>query len=199
MTTDAWLVDLDGTLYRPLPMKLAMGLRLALAPPRIRKSILTFRQEHDILRKAQNEPAQSPYALQLERAADKLDVDRFELERIVDEWMIRRPCRWIATFKRKRLLAELADFRSSGGRAALVSDYPAREKLDSLEASELFDAVVANGEAGGAEWLKPHPDGYLRAATRLGVPPERCLVIGDRADLDGESARRAGMRFRLVG
>jgi sugar-phosphatase len=39
---------------------------------------------------------------------------------------------------------------------------------------------------------KPDPEGYLVAAVRLGVAPERCLVIEDTpAGL--EAARRAGM------
>ena len=40
---------------------------------------------------------------------------------------------------------------------------------------------------------KPHPDLFLEAARRLGVPPERCLVFED-APLGVEAARRAGMR-----
>ena len=40
---------------------------------------------------------------------------------------------------------------------------------------------------------KPHPDLFLEAARRLGLPPERCLVFED-APLGVEAARRAGMR-----
>lgn len=40
---------------------------------------------------------------------------------------------------------------------------------------------------------KPHPDLFLEAARRLGVPPEACLVFED-APLGIEAARRAGMR-----
>jgi HAD superfamily hydrolase (TIGR01509 family) len=47
--------------------------------------------------------------------------------------------------------------------------------------------------------MKPDPDGMLRAAALLRVPPERCLVIGDRDDADGGAARAAGMGFRKVG
>ena len=72
------------------------------------------------------------------------------------------------------------------------------EKLDALGAGDLFDCVVASGEPGGPELLKPHPDGMLKAARALGELPEACLVIGDRTDADGEAARRAGMAFRLI-
>jgi beta-phosphoglucomutase len=40
---------------------------------------------------------------------------------------------------------------------------------------------------------KPHPDIFLEAARRLGVPPGACLVFED-APLGIEAARRAGMR-----
>ena len=38
---------------------------------------------------------------------------------------------------------------------------------------------------------KPHPDGILRAAERLGVPADRCLYTGD-APTDLEAARNSG-------
>lgn len=39
-----------------------------------------------------------------------------------------------------------------------------------------FDAVVTRDEV---ERGKPHPDLYLRAAQRLGTPPDRCLALED--------------------
>lgn len=156
-----------------------------------------FRSEHERLRHDQRE-ASDPYRLQLERTAVALGSDPERVERLVREWMLERPGKWLRRFRRRALLDELASFRHAGGRLALVSDYPARAKLSALGCAQLFDAIVANGEDGGARWLKPHPDGYLSAAEQLGVAPEDCLVLGDRADADGEAARRAGMAFRHV-
>jgi HAD superfamily hydrolase (TIGR01549 family) len=112
--------------------------------------------------------------------------------------MERRPGKWLRLFSRRRLLAEIAAFRAAGGKTALVSDYPATAKLAGLGVTGLFDVVVASGEEGGPEALKPDPAGYLLAAQRLEIAPGRCLVIGDREDADGEAARRAAMAFRLV-
>lgn len=60
---------------------------------------------------------------------------------------------------------------------------------DHLRLDERFDAL-----AGGAEVArgKPHPDVFLLAAERLGVPAERCVVFED-AELGVEAAKRAGM------
>jgi len=196
---DAWLVDLDGTLYAARPVKLAMLAEVALSGLAVAGLLRRFRSEHERLRQTQAEPAASPYQLQLERTAQALGVAVPLVESQVREWMIERPGKWLHLFRRQTLLAELEEFRMDGGRLALVSDYPALGKLQALGCAHLFDAVVANGEAGGPRWLKPHPDGFSIACQRLAVSPERCLVLGDRADADGEAARRAGMAFRRIG
>lgn len=196
MKVSAWLVDLDGTLYAALPVKLLMAVELALGGWRAAPLLRRFRQEHERLRCDPPAAGGSPYALQLERAAGAAGTSVAVLERTVGEWMIRRPGKWLRLFRRRGLLAEIAAFREQGGKTALVSDYPAREKLLALGAEALFDAVVANGEPDGPAGLKPSPEGFLIAAERLGVAPAACLVVGDRDDADGEAARRAGMAFR---
>lgn len=194
---DAWLVDLDGTLYEARLVKLCMLAELSLGGWGAVRTLRRFRSEHERLRRVA-EPLGDPYRLQLERTAEALGVAREEVEGHVREWMIERPGKWLRRFRRAALVAELEQFRKAGGRLALVSDYPARRKLAALGCAELFDVIVANGEEGGPRWLKPDPDGFLSAAGRLGIAPERCLVLGDRADADGEAARRAGMAFRHV-
>lgn len=195
----AWLVDLDGTLYWAPGVKLAMALELCLfGLPKVAR-LRRFRHEHEALRRVPPADCTDPFAMQIERTANALALPPALLESDVRNWMIRRPARYIAWFRRKSLLREIGVFRDGGGRTALVSDYPAREKLSALGAGDLFEVVVANGEIAGPSRLKPDPDGYLRAARALAVPPEQCLVIGDRDDADGQAARAAGMGFRRIG
>ena len=194
---DAWLVDLDGTLYHAVPVKFAMTWELMIGGARVVQVLRRFRQQHEVLRHEAPSGANA-YRIQLERAAAVSGMDVAAVERAVVEWMHVRPGKWISRFRRDSLLDEIRAFRSSGGRTALVSDYPARQKLASLGASELFDVVIANGEPDGPSWIKPDPSGYLRAAERLGIAASRCLVIGDREDADGAAARAAGMGFRRV-
>jgi HAD superfamily hydrolase (TIGR01509 family) len=62
--------------------------------------------------------------------------------------------------------------------------------LESLSATHIFQAIVS---AEDVHRGKPDPEVYLVAASRVGVPPERCIVVEDAvAGVDG--ARRAGMR-----
>jgi HAD superfamily hydrolase (TIGR01509 family) len=196
----AWLVDLDGTLYRQTPVKLAMAAELLLFGWGSIRTLRTFRHSHEALRQdaTTSELALSPFQRQLDHAAQQLGRPTSDVERIVREWMFERPLKWVARAKRQALLDALSTYRAQGGKTALVSDYPASGKLRALGALELFDLVVSSGEAGGPSKLKPDPEGYLSAASRLGIEPARCLVIGDRDDADGEAARAAGMGLCLI-
>lgn len=197
-TTKAWLVDLDGTLYPPTPLKLVMGAELLLTGLGDLPTIREFRRQHEGLRESLENSSDAPFEVQLRNTARALNKPPEEVRRVVVRWMVRRPGKWLAVFKRKGLLEELRAFRTKGGRSALVSDYPAREKLQAMGVAHLFDAVVANGEPGGPTRLKPSPEGYLKAAELIGVAPCDCVVVGDREEVDGEAARRAGMHFRQV-
>jgi HAD superfamily hydrolase (TIGR01509 family) len=197
----AWLVDLDGTLYHATPVKFAMAAELLLCGWGSIKTLRTFRHSHEALRHLPSDALaqrQSPFERQLAHAAAELARPPGDVARTVQEWMFERPLKWVARSKRRSLLDALAQFRSAGGKTALVSDYPATGKLGALGALELFDVVVSNGEAGGPARLKPDPEGYLSAATRLAVDPARCLVIGDRDDADGAAARAAGMGVCII-
>lgn len=195
---DAWLVDLDGTLYQSKPLKLVMAAQLAVAGPRVLRIISRFRKEHEVLRVAQQQCSPSPFEEQLARTARGLGLDYAEVLATVTRFMFERPLPWLRRLKRNDLLREIATFREDGGRTALVSDYPAQAKLAALEVSNLFDRVIASGEPEAPKRLKPAPDGCLLAAKALGVEPSRCLVIGDRIDADGAAAKAAGMEFRQV-
>ena len=199
----AWLVDLDGTLYRHTPVKLAMALELLLFGWGAIKTLRSFRHAHEELRDEvvsdAQALAQSPFQRQLAHAARKLGHEPSEVERVVRLWMFERPLKWVARSKRTALLAAIERYRTQGGKTALVSDYPATRKLQALGAVDLFDLVVSNGEPGGPSKLKPDPEGYLGAAAKLGVEPGRCLVIGDRDDADGAAARAAGMAVHIIG
>ncbi|MFC6091934.1 HAD family hydrolase [Saccharothrix lopnurensis] len=86
----------------------------------------------------------------------------------------------------------LAELREHGHRLAVVTSKVHRSAVELLEATGLlghFDALSCHGMA---ERGKPHPDLALLAADALGVPPERCVVVGDAVD-DVLMARAAGM------
>jgi len=199
----AWLCDLDGTLYDPSSVKWWMAIELVLGGPQHIPLLRAFRHAHEALRAEQVENPElehspSPFDEQLRRmAAHGHSEDR--ARQVVTQWMVERPGKWLRRALRHELVQEITAFRAAGGATAIVSDYPAQRKLEAMGLLAHFDVVVANGEHAAVRRLKPAPDGYLQAASELGIAPADCLVLGDRQDADGEAARRAGMSFRLIG
>ncbi|MCH2108414.1 MAG: HAD family hydrolase [Polyangiaceae bacterium] len=200
----AWLVDLDGTLYRSQLVKLTMAAELALAGLHRINTLKSFRQIHEELRvELQSEPERSydpsPFAEQIRRTALSSRSKEEDVEKIVREWMLERPGKWLKRARRPELIRAIEGFRRRGGKTAVVSDYPAEEKLEALEIRSLFDVVVTSGEHPEVRRLKPAPDSLLIAARELDQSASDCLVIGDREDADGAAAQAAGMDFHLVG
>lgn len=66
-----------------------------------------------------------------------------------------------------------------------------RDKLAALALTDMFDVVVAAADIGVA---KPDPRIFKHAADSLGVPPQRCVFVGDLRDTDALGAAAAGMK-----
>ena len=66
--------------------------------------------------------------------------------------------------------------------------------LTALSLLDRFDALVCAGEYRNS---KPHPEAFLLAAEKLGVPPNACLVFED-TDMGIEAATAAGMKSARV-
>lgn len=67
--------------------------------------------------------------------------------------------------------------------------------LQRLQIEPLFDAV---SDGNGLQHSKPHPEVFLRAAERLGLPPRDCLVVED-AEAGIQAAKAAGMPAAALG
>ncbi len=87
--------------------------------------------------------------------------------------------------------------KSRGIRTAIISSSRnAEEVLEAAGVRELFEIKVDGVDSAELNLKgKPHPDIFLEAASRLGVPPERTAVVEDA--LAGVEAGRRG-NFRLI-
>jgi putative hydrolase of the HAD superfamily len=94
---------------------------------------------------------------------------------------------------------ELLDRLSSRYRLAVVSNThdPALVPghLAAMGVAGLFERVVTSVECGVR---KPSPEIFRHALRELGIPPERCVHIGDSYDADYRGARSAGIRAFLI-
>jgi beta-phosphoglucomutase len=83
--------------------------------------------------------------------------------------------------------------RDKGIKQAIVSSTPCANielMLQSLGLYDCFEVIVGEEDAA---WGKPDPEGFLVAASRLGVPPTDCVVIEDAPEGIG-AGKAAGMR-----
>ena len=92
----------------------------------------------------------------------------------------------------KSTLDTLDKLRANGSRLALVSNATAEtaEAWPHTPLADRFDAAVFSCTVGLA---KPDPAIYRLAASRLGIPPEACVFVGDGADDELTGAAAAGM------
>jgi len=80
-------------------------------------------------------------------------------------------------------------------RLAIVSNYPHAPvvygTLERLGLRRHFCAVVVSSELG---WLKPHPELYRTALTRIGARAEETVFVGDNLDNDIRAPKALGLR-----
>ena len=191
----AVVFDVDGTLYDQARMRRRMGsalLRHCLRHPqefRLLRTVQTFRRIREELG---DEEVGDVARLQYTRPAERLAVDPETVRRIAEHWLGERPLAHLPACRAPAIDTLFAALRDTGRKTAIFSDYPIRDKLDALglEADLCVSAIDPD-----VDRLKPNARGLERILERLALPPEACVMIGDRDDRDGEAARRVGMPF----
>jgi FMN phosphatase YigB (HAD superfamily) len=199
----AVLFDLDGTLYRQPRMRALMALELStmfVTGPRSARrrlrALSAYRRAQEALRDASG-PRVSGSA-QLAFASARSGVPLDEVRTIVEEWMFERPLKYMRACSAAGLLPLLALLERERLPIGVLSDYPAEAKLNALGLAGRFSPILCSTDPEIAA-LKPDPRGFLRASEHWGIAPGEVLVVGDRADVDGEGARAAGMPCVVIG
>ena len=94
----------------------------------------------------------------------------------------------------KEVLEELRQMKLHLAVATSSVSASARPFLDRHQLTGFFEIIVTGEEV---EHGKPAPDIYLRAANKLGIPPDACLVVEDA--LPGVAAgKAANMRVAAI-
>jgi HAD superfamily hydrolase (TIGR01509 family) len=140
---------------------------------------------------------------------ESTDPEMFRILRIL--FNVDEPTDDLVRKKRQRLIALvrsegrglpgvpeiLLRFREAGLRLGLISA-SARPVIDAILETvglrRVFETIVSGDEVARG---KPAPDGYLMAARRLAVDPERCLVVEDTRN-GVLAAKAAGMTVAVV-
>ncbi len=199
----AVLFDLDGTLYRQTPMRSLMAMELLTLPmsgvlkaPQRWRALRTYRQAQEQLRST--DAHGSATSAQLAAAARGTGLPVEEVDRLVNEWMMERPLKYLRLCRAKGLDRLLDFLDTTGIRAGVLSDYPAESKLRALGLDGRFSPVLCTSAPDVAA-LKPSPRGFLLACRSWRLAPGEVLYVGDRPDVDAAGASAAGMPCVIIG
>jgi len=185
----AIILDLDGTLYYQMPVRLFMALRLALQcfSPSGLRTIRLISAARKLYEQGLGET---------ERVAALAERFHISVEAVRSEihiWMVEKPLPFVRLFRDRRLIADMERARQHGIKLIVLSDYPATEKLAVLGFRP--DAAYSAQEL---NCLKPCPDGLQRVLKNLELTPHDCLLIGDRMDKDGQLAENIDMDYVIL-
>ena len=181
--------DVDGTLYDQKPLRLRMAARLGLhclsvASLRSAGLLKTYRHLREEMAEAETEDFE--HAL-VSAVASRHRVAPCKVRTLTGEWMEKRPLSSLSACRFPHVDTLFERIRTSGRTIGVLSDYPAKDKLEAL--SLRAHHMVCAGDVGV---LKPHPRGLQRLMAMAGATPAQTVLIGDRVERDGEAARRAG-------
>jgi HAD superfamily hydrolase (TIGR01509 family) len=198
----ALIFDLDGTLYNPLALRRLVlrdfarsGIRSPIHSWRAMRILRAYRRALETLRGSGFSPDLA--ARQLELAAEATGYSTTVVTSCIREWMEEVPYRHWSVCVPEIVPQVLELARSAGVRLAVCSDYPARRKLEAMRLDHYFDHVICaqDPEVG---FLKPHPRVLEVALERLNTVASDAIYVGDRPDVDGGAAARAGMEYLYV-
>ncbi len=176
---EAIITDLDGTLYYLRPVRIAM----------LKEMLLHFWRLRDLLVVKKYRELYAQGLSEKERLAQLPP----KAPQVIREWMVQRPLRYVCRYRDGILLRWLEKASAAGVPIIVYSDYPVKEKLAALS----FAPNLAYS-ADDLGCLKPDAAGILRVLAQQSIAPEKCLVIGDRAEKDGVLAANMGAEYSFL-
>jgi HAD superfamily hydrolase (TIGR01549 family) len=197
------LFDVDGTMYRQLPMRMTMVLLLLLLnlhrPAmllRVLKVISAYRNAQEILRREPHKVL-NPAFRQLQVTADATGESLQFVKSVIQKWFESMPLRVLGLFKRRDLIPVLDELSAAGIKLGVYSDYPVSGKLKVLGISQCFSVALSAADE-NVVGFKPRSNGFELAAGLLKLETEKILYVGDRPEIDGVGAEAAGMCAIIV-
>lgn len=183
--------DVDGTLYRQLPLRLRMGRDMVLhtVAKRDLRVIGVISAYRRIRERLGDEEVVDFERVLIAETAKTTSMSPESVQLIVSEWIETRPLRYLRSCLFSGVPQLFAGLQHTGRKIGIFSDYPATEKLAAMGLAA--DHVVAASDVG---LLKPHAVGLQSLMALAGSTAADTLFIGDRADRDGIAGQRAGVR-----
>jgi putative hydrolase of the HAD superfamily len=200
--------DLDGTLYPAyrlyllaFPRMLPMAARLAAnnaARQRLRALGADGAKRAALADKAGKLPSDGPAfrSLAANLVGERLGIESEEAAAMIERDFYHGIEELFANIAPYRGLEAALDALAAGGlRLAVLSDLPPRRKLKLLGLDKHFECALCSEDSG---FLKPAREPFAMLASRLGLPPERILYVGNNPGIDIIGAKAAGMGAALI-
>lgn len=187
------IFDVDGTLYNQQMLRLRMVRDILLHTLRERDfTIISVLRSYRRLREqfAEEEKPDFEVAL-LAETAGAVGCTPEMVRSIITQWIEQRPLPYLAACRYPGLIDLFAGLRRNQKCVGILSDYPARKKLDALGLTA--DYIVSSGDE-EIGLLKPHTRGLENLIAAAGVGVEATILIGDRVERDGLVAQRMGVK-----
>jgi FMN phosphatase YigB (HAD superfamily) len=190
-----YVFDLDGTLYDQPRLRKMMAARLMFYymfhPFSVKELFILshFRKVKDSWTKSSAEEDI------IKKTAEDMKADPAKVADIVKRWIYDDPLSLLLKVRDERLIAWMNKLKSAGKKVVVLSDYPARRKLEAMNVT--VDRVYDPDDERITE-LKPSAVGLSVIMDELGIPAGDTIMIGDRDEKDGESARLAGADYLIL-
>jgi HAD superfamily hydrolase (TIGR01549 family) len=197
-TLRLFIFDLDGTLYdQPaLRRRLSYHLFWKLVTFKIRlldlKIIAAFRDERE---KHKGYASPDLHEEQFAWCAKNLGITATRAKRTIEWAMYKNPLQFLPKVKYSGIDEVFRSIRTKGKCIAIFSDFPVEEKMDALQLKA--DRYFYSADSGICQ-LKPSAPALRYICSKMDCKPDEAILIGDRDDTDGESAREAGMNYLII-
>lgn len=188
----AYIFDLDGTLYSQKKMHIMMAEELiryyAIHLNRIKDIyyIWKFRK----LREYRDNKQISINELigKMSSSEDKIK----NIYGVIDRWMFKEPLKLTKSCAYEEVINYIRKEKDRGKIIVIYSDYPVKDKLDAL--GICADMEVCS-EDDNIKELKPSSKAINYIMDRLNADASSVVYVGDRDEKDGESARLSGVVY----
>lgn len=193
-----FIFDLDGTLYDQgkLRQRLIKNLILRFITFRIKttdlKIINTFRRQRE---EHKGHASKTLEVDQYHWCAEELKLPVEKVENRIKEFMHIWPLRYLLACRYPNIDKVFTVLKEQGTAIAVYSDYPISKKINALELEA--DALFCSTD-NDIQQFKPSGSAIDLICKQMKISKDETILVGDREDTDGESARQAEVSFLKV-
>lgn len=192
------IFDVDGTLYDQSRLRKKMMGALVqyylLRPWRLNEMriLAHFRSEREKKAGAIGPDLENA---QYTWCAEKGGYKLAQVKEVVAKWIFDFPNQYLPDCTYPGTQDFFAALRRQGIKIGIYSDYKAHAKLEAM--GLVADYIIASTDP-EVDRLKPDPKGLQYLVAQAGVNLNECLFIGDRQEMDGDCALKAGMPYLII-